>query len=73
MRAKDHHHRAVAGEDRTVGWTHCVAAGGCSGAAHGGVTFVSVCSCGARRLTESNGKHTRCSGWIEPTAEEREC
>jgi hypothetical protein len=51
-----------------IGWTHCVAGGNCSGAAHGAVTIVETCSCGAKRYTESNGRHSKSGGWSKPAA-----
>lgn len=59
-----HKHRA--NTERTVGWTQCIAAGGCSGAAHGGVTHIDTCMCGAERRTESNGRHERSGRWLMP-------
>jgi hypothetical protein len=38
----------------------------CSGAAHGGVTHVDCCSCGAERRTESNGTHVQRGAWSGP-------
>jgi hypothetical protein len=60
-----HTHRAVPTLSKTVCWTHCVRHKGCSGAAHGGVTFIDTCRCGARRYTESNGGYTRRGPWVE--------
>lgn len=56
-------HRHQIKTTRTVGWTHCVAEGCYCGAAHGGVTHVDTCSCGAERRTESNGRHTARGPW----------
>ena len=58
-----HAHRAV-GPSTTVGWTHCVADGPCSGRAHGAVTHLDRCSCGALRHTESNGRHVVRGPWV---------
>lgn len=63
-----HNHRSA--ETRTVGWTHCVVGGSCSGASHGGVTFVDTCRCGAKRYTESNGSHRGRSEWAVPETEQ---
>ena len=63
---KQHKHKAIPSQERTVGWTHCVAGGSCSGASHGGVTFVDYCACGAERKTECNGRHSARGAWIEP-------
>lgn len=62
-----HTHRAVSSMSRTVAWTHCVARPGvgCSGAAHGGVTHVDRCRCGAERETEINGLHVVRGAWTE--------
>lgn len=66
-----HTHRAVSSLSRTVCWTHCVAKPGvyCSGAAHGNVTIVDKCRCGATRLTESNGRHVVRGPWVEAEQE----
>jgi len=65
---RTHRHRPVESESRTVGWTHCVVPGGCSGAAHGGVVHVDACSCGATRKTERNGRHVGRGPWEAPAA-----
>jgi len=59
-------HKHKAKTEKTHGWTHCVSRGdtACSGESHGGVTRVAVCSCGARRSVESNGRKTVSSGWV---------
>ena len=61
-------HRA-AGDSPAHGWTSCVAAGSCSGAAHGAITYRDECRCGAVRRTETNGLHTATSGWCSPRVE----
>jgi hypothetical protein len=60
-----HRHRPVSRLTRTVGWVHCVAkpTSGCSGAAHGGVTHIETCKCGATRHTETNGRHSETGAW----------
>ena len=58
-----HTHKEISSTTR--GWTHCVNGDGCSGAAHGGVTYREVCSCGAERLVESNGRHRNEGPWLE--------
>lgn len=60
-----HRHRARQSEHRVYGWSRCVAETSCSGAAHGGVTYVDRCACGATRLTESNGRHEMRGPWHE--------
>ena len=63
-----HTHRAVEELSRTYGWSACVAGGRpCSGRAHGGVVHVDRCWCGARRETESNGRHVVRGPWISPS------
>ena len=59
-----HQHKAET--ERTMGWTHCVVGGSCSGGAHGGVVFEAPCKCGAVRRIESNGQHRASSGWVLP-------
>lgn len=63
----NHCHRPELSLTHTVGWTACVAKPSryCSGASHGGVTFVETCSCGATRRTESNGRHVERGAWEE--------
>lgn len=60
-----HTHKAKT--ERVIGWTHCVAARGDCGIAHGGVVFEAACSCGARRWVESTGRGREASsGWLIP-------
>lgn len=59
----NHRHREKTSS--MTGWQHCVARGSCSGAAHGAVTLISRCACGAVRKVESNGRHQESSGWYE--------
>jgi hypothetical protein len=61
---RDHAHRAVPGEHRTVGWTGCVTGKPDCGAAHGAVVHVDRCRCGAKRYIETNGRHQASSGWL---------
>jgi hypothetical protein len=62
-----HVHGAIRTETRP--WQGCILTADearhidCSGAAHGGVTYVEHCACGAIRETESNGAHEISSGW----------
>lgn len=65
MRTKIHKHRAVPSRSRVTAWTGCVGDHRCSGRAHGGVTIVDVCSCGAQRHVESNGGSKTSSGWMD--------
>lgn len=60
-------HRVV--RERTVGWSSCVVAGACSGAAHGAVTIRAECRCSAERRIEANGQCSASSGWFAPTVE----
>jgi hypothetical protein len=60
-------HRHQSHHDRgPYGWTHCVASGGCDGAAHGGIVTLEICACGAERSTETNGRHERSGPWRMP-------
>lgn len=65
-----HRHRAIPSRHRVIGWGHCVAAPGacCAGLAHGAVTHVDTCSCGATRSEESNGFHRERGLWIPAPA-----
>ena len=56
-----HRHRPAS--TRTICWSYCVAAGRCSGAAHGNVTHVETCSCGATRAEEVNGTFIARGAW----------
>lgn len=66
-----HQHRPVPERNRIVGWSHCVAQGGCDGAAHGAVTIIDECSCGALRRVESNGLERASSGWFTAQSTEQ--
>jgi hypothetical protein len=59
-----HRHRVK--HHTTVCWTHCVSARGwgCE-EAHGCVTHVDTCRCGAQRKTESNGRRSYRGQWVE--------
>jgi hypothetical protein len=57
-------------EKRYFGWSRCVGNGTDCGGAHGGVTIVEECACGAIRRTESNGRHESTLGWWTPEGEE---
>jgi hypothetical protein len=55
-----HTHKAQPAKRRTYAWTACVSSNQCAAQpirqrAHGGVTFVDECRCGATRKTEANG------------------
>ena len=50
----------------TRAWAYCVNPhSGCSGAAHGAVTRVQTCSCGATRRIEGNGRHATKGQWYD--------
>lgn len=40
-------------------------------AAHGGITRIETCACGASRLVNANGSHVEAGAWREPSATER--
>jgi hypothetical protein len=50
-----HKHRAVPKQSKIVGFSHCVRPDDCHPAAHGGVTHIDHCRCGATRRTNSTG------------------
>lgn len=60
MRNKQHQHRARAGaKSCIVGWSHCVTPDECAAnpqrqSAHGNITEIVTCRCGAVRHTEIN-------------------
>lgn len=64
-----HKHKADPKRHQITGWSYCVAAGPCNGAAHGSITYIDRCACGAKRLTESNGLHKKRGPWTGGTDE----
>jgi hypothetical protein len=67
---KRHTHRAKP-DSKVRGWTHCVTPRECAAdpkraVAHGNITRVDTCSCGATRLSETNGGRTNYAPWQEP-------
>lgn len=65
--------RHKATTERTIGYLYCCASKPwlCSGRAHGGVTHIETCRCGATRLTNSTGGYSETSGWVLPQEEKR--
>ena len=62
-----HQHRVRISVDR--GWTHCVTPEACAEnprkqAAHGNITRIDTCACGATRSTEINGGAANTGPWI---------
>lgn len=59
-------HKHEATQTNTYAWSTCVAVPSqhCDGTAHGGVTHVEECACGAVRKIESNGKHVLTGYWF---------
>ncbi len=66
-----HKHRKQAGMGKVRSWQGCVAAGPCSGKAHGAYVFVDYCKCGAYRRTEVNGVHEVKGPWLPAAQAER--
>lgn len=62
-RPTTHQHRSAT--KTTWGWTACVTDGACDGRAHGGITRVARCRCGAVREAEENGGVARRGGWMK--------
>lgn len=60
-----HRHRAY---DFDVYPWRCATPLACTPAAHGNVTLVDLCRCGATRKTTVNGKHEERGEWIEADA-----
>lgn len=52
---KRHKHKAISDKRRTIGFSSCVSPENCNAKAHGGVTHIDACSCGATRKTNSTG------------------
>lgn len=63
-----HRHRVV--ETRTYGYSGPVCGADEDPRAHGGVRHVDSCSCGARRVTNSNGRHQEQGPWYVPEGED---
>lgn len=55
--------------ERIVCWSDCVNPENCSGAAHGNITLLQTCSCGAEQRVEVNGFHKNRSGWLTSSDE----
>jgi hypothetical protein len=73
-----HKHQSTGdeGAERTVGFAACVADPRarhlCNPKAHGGVTHLETCICGATRRTNSTGEgRTEVGPWIAPAVEAR--
>ena len=64
MKSQKPHQHHKQGESKIQGWNHCVSTECCDGRSHGGVTYVDHCSCGATRLTESNGGKAVRGPWL---------
>jgi len=64
-----HRHQALAGRTVTRCFTGPVSRHE-NPAAHGGVTLVHYCACGATRRTNQNGRHIERGPWQEPDPSE---
>lgn len=65
-----HTHKAIKSRSMEKGWTACVTPHKCAAnparqSAHGNIIVVDVCSCGATRKSEHNGR-VNYGEWIEP-------
>lgn len=70
-----HTHRASPSRSTDRGWTTCVTPDECAArperqSAHGGIVRIDVCSCGAVRRTEINGRRRNRGPWRELGATE---
>lgn len=68
-----HTHKAIKSKSFERVWTDCVTPAKCAAdserqAAHGGIVDHDICSCGATRKTEINGRHVNYGPWIEEDA-----
>jgi hypothetical protein len=61
-------HEAVSTEERP--FTECVRPYDCEGAAHGGITLIEACLCGASRRVNVNGHHGESGPWRMPETSE---
>jgi hypothetical protein len=59
----DHVHHPICQQERC--FSGCVDPHDCTPAAHGGMTYRDVCSCGAERATNVNGTHEEEGPWCE--------
>ena len=65
-----HSHKAIPAKARDTGWTHCVTPVECAAnhmrqRAHGNITIIDRCSCGAVRYSESNAGPRNYGPWLE--------
>jgi hypothetical protein len=70
-----HTHRANPKLQKIEGWCICVTPDDCAAkpwrqSAHGCCVVVDVCSCGSKRLTETNHPHSNRGEWCMPEPEE---
>jgi hypothetical protein len=66
---KMHEHKAIKSKSRESGWVYCVTPDECAAkphrqAAHGCIVQHDVCSCGATRVTEINGRRRNYGPWM---------
>jgi len=64
----EHVHAAVSTTERP--FSECVRPYACGGAAHGGITLIETCSCGASRSVNVNGRHGESGPWRMPETSE---
>lgn len=60
-----HTHRMIRARRETRGFGFCARPERCNPSAHGYVTHVDYCACGATRRTNENGSRYECGPWIE--------
>lgn len=65
MNTSKHRHRAVPSRSDDRCYAGCVDPDRCQPAAHGCVTIIDVCRCGARRHTNANGRHVEYGPWVD--------
>ena len=77
MRNKQHQHRARAGaKSCIIGWSHCVTPDECAAnpqrqSAHGNITEIVTCRCGAVRHTEINNGVANHGPWTVTEAQRK--
>lgn len=61
--SKPHVHAPIRSQRRELPFLHCVNGEACTPGAHGNVTVIDTCRCGARRRANTNQAFYESSGW----------
>jgi hypothetical protein len=60
------HHAPIRAQRTERGFERCANPAACQPGAHGNITVVDVCRCGAQRRANLNQAHYESSGWRRP-------